>query len=122
MKRHFLFSFFCVFILCSQVAYAETTIYGISIPGLHEKNKSGVYDKIIDEKLLKPGLANLKILPPKKAEDSFSKCKDCCFSPANLSEEFYDFGNDVVKTNPMGIAKIFIFTSKGKKTINNLLD
>lgn len=102
------------------MVYAETTIYGIEIPGLHENNKSGVYDKIIDDLLIKPGLANLQVLPPAKAEDNFSNCKDCCFSPANLNKEFYNFGDDVVKTNPMGIAKIYIFTGKGQKTINNL--
>ncbi len=122
MKRNFLLSVFCILVLCSQVVYAETTIYGIEIPGLHEKNKSGAYDKIIDETLLKPGLANLKVLPPAKAEDNFSKCTDCCFSPANTNEEFYDFGKDVVKTKPMGIAKIYIFTGNGQKTINNLSD
>lgn len=120
MKRHFLLSFFCILVLSAQVVYAETTIYGIEIPGLHERSKSGVYDKIIDDVLLKPGLANLKVLPPAKAEDSFSKCTGCCFSPANTNAEFYNFGADVVKTKPMGIAKIYIFTGKGQKTINDL--
>ncbi len=122
MKRHFLLSLFCILVLCPQVAYTETTIYGIEIPGLHEKNKSGEYDKIIDKTLLKSGLANLKILSPAKAEKNFSNCKDCCFSPANMNEEFYDFGKDVIKTKPMGIAKIYIFTGNGQKVINNLSD
>nr|WP_319492843.1 transporter substrate-binding domain-containing protein [uncultured Desulfobacter sp.] len=120
MKRYSIFSLIFICLIWSTMVYAEPTIYAIEIPGLHEKSLGGEYDKIIDKVLLKPGLATLKILPPAKVIDIFSKCDNCCFSPANLNKEFYDFGDDVVKTKPMNIAKIYIFTAKGKETFNDL--
>ncbi len=118
------FSLVALFVLfaCSQFVYAETTIYSIEIPGLHERNGGGDYDKIIDKTLIKPGLAKMRTLPPAKAENEFSKCTNCCFSPANKNPEFYDYGDDIIKTKPMGVAKVYIFTGKGQKIISNLSD
>ncbi len=122
MGRYFLKAVLFVFFACSQVVYAQTTIYSIEIPGMHDKDGSGGYDKIIEKSLIKPGLATLENFPPAKAENEFSKCTNCCFSPANKNPEFYDFGDDIVKTNPMGVAKIYIFTGKGQKSISRLSD
>ena len=41
-------------------------------------------------------------------------------SPANKNPDFYEYGDDVVVTNAMSIAKVYIFTGKGKAIISDL--
>lgn len=99
---------------------AQTQIIGIEIPGLHEKSGAGAYDQIINTILVEDGSARLEVYPPARAEHLFSKCTDCCFSPANKNPEFYDYGDDIVQTDPMSTAKIYIFTAAGQPVISNL--
>jgi hypothetical protein len=105
-----------------SIANAQVLIIGLDIPGLHQKDGNGDYDKIINQKLVKSGKATLKVLPPARAESNFMKCNNCCFSPANQNPEFYDFGKEYIQTKPMGIAKIYIWTKRGSKAIDNLND
>ena len=107
-------------LIFSTVTLAEVNIYAIDIPGLHEKNGGGIYDNLINEALVSEGKASLKVLPPARAEHSFANCTNCCISPANLNSEFYDFGSDVVQTEPMGIAKIHIFSQPGAPVLTSL--
>ncbi len=104
----------------STTAFAQTTIYAIDIPGLHEKGGQGIYDKIINKALVAPGKASLQVLPPARVEKNFANCNNCCWSPANLNTEFYDFGSDVVETEAMGVAKIYIFSAPGKPAYASL--
>jgi hypothetical protein len=122
MKHFFLILAIAILAAWSQDVWSETIIYGTEIPGLHQIDGMGAYDKIINEILIKPGLASLQVHPPKRTEKNFSTCQNCCFSPANKNPDFYDFGEDIVKTEPMNTAKVYIFTAKGQKTINRLED
>ncbi len=109
----------------SRVAHSKTVIYGVKIPGVHEENKSGIYDKFIDRILLKPDLATFILLPPARAVKEFSNCKNCCLTPMNPSKDLKDklkFGNDVIYTDTIGFSKMFIFTGKDKKVISKLSD
>lgn len=103
-----------------SVANAQVLVIGIDIPGLHQKNGGGDYDKIINQSLVKAGKATLKVMPPARAESEFKRCSNCCFSPANKNPEFYDFGDDYIQTKPMGIAKIYIWSKIGSKAIDSL--
>ena len=82
----------------------------------------GVYDQIFMETVVKAKLAKIKILPPFRAEKMFADCQNCCFSPANKDPEFYDFGDDILKSDPMNTAKIYIFVNQGQPSINRLED
>lgn len=104
----------------SLVAHSQTTIYAIDIPGLHEKSGGGVYDKMINDSLVASGKAKIEVFPPARVEKSFENCQNCCFSPANLNPEFYNFGADVVVTAPMGVAKIYIFAKPGEAAYASL--
>ncbi|MEH6347143.1 MAG: ABC transporter substrate-binding protein [Bermanella sp.] len=101
--------------LLSASLWAEVTVIGTDIPGLHQKDGKGVYDMIINETLLSKGLATLTVLPPARAEAQFESCQNCCFSPANKNPDFYDFGGDVMVSDPMNVAKVYIFSAPGKK-------
>ena len=107
-------------LIFSATTLAEVTIYAIDIPGLHEKSGGGIYDKPIADALVSTGQATVTVLPPARAENSFADCTNCCLSPANLSAEFYDYGSDVVQTEPMGTAQIFIFSQPNGAVISSL--
>jgi len=96
------------------------TIYALKLDGLHQKDGKGAYDMIINESLPSSNGAKLEVKPPAYAEKLFSKCTNCCISPANKSPEFYDYGADTVESKAMNYAKIYIYTPKGSATINSL--
>ena len=105
---------------CSIHAGANVSIIGIDIPGLHDSKGGGAYDQIINEAAVSTGLASLKVFPPARAEAQFASCTNCCFSPANKNQEFYDFGADITQTLPMNVAKIYIFSPPGSAEISSL--
>ena len=107
-------------LICNSVFSATTTIIGTDIKGLHQTDGKGEYDQIINKTLVSKGLATLKILPPARAESEFIACANCCWSPANLNKEFYNFNFEPKVTEPMGVAKIYIFTAPGKPVLDNL--
>jgi len=111
-----------IYFLTLGTLLAEVKIIAIEIPGLHQKDGKGVYDQILEETVVKNHLATVHLYPPARAEKMFSECQNCCFSPANKNQEFYDFGDDIVQTHPMNIAKIYIFVNKGQRPIHRLED
>jgi hypothetical protein len=112
----------CLLALFSGALWAQVNIIGTDIPGLHQKDGKGVYDVIINQTLVSKGLGSLKVLPPARAEAEFSSCQNCCFSPANKNPEFYDFGGDVSKSEPMNVAKVYIFSAPGKSAFGGYGD
>ncbi len=108
--------------LLSTSLWAQVNIIGTDIPGLHQKDGKGVYDMIINQTLLSKDLATLKVLPPARAEAQFESCQNCCFSPANKNPDFYNFGSDVMVSEPMNVAKVYIFSAPGKKAIASYAD
>jgi len=104
----------------SSSLWAETTIIGVEIPGLHQKDGGGVYDVIINGALVSTGMAKLKVLPPARADADFEACQNCCYSPANKNPEFYSFGSDIVESEPMDVAKVYIFSPPGKGVYSSL--
>ncbi|KPA11488.1 Extracellular solute-binding protein, family 3 [Candidatus Magnetomorum sp. HK-1] len=124
MRKTIFTSILCLsfFFVSYGLLFAEVIIYGIEIPGLHQKDGKGVYDLILKETVVKAKLATLKIYPPARAEKTFADCQNCCFSPANKNPEFYEFGDDIVQTDPMNFAKIYIFVNQGQPPIYRLED
>lgn len=112
----------CYLALFSSVLCAEVTIIGTDIPGLHQQDGKGVYDVIVNQTLVSKGLGALKVLPPARAEAEFKSCQNCCFSPANKNPEFYDFGGDVSVSEPMNVAKVYIFSAPGKRPFSSYAD
>jgi len=106
--------------LFSATVQSEVSVFALDIPGLHQKDGGGEYDKIINKAVVQSGKAKVVVLPPARAEAEFDKCTNCCLSPANKNPDFYEYGDDVVATKAMSVAKVFIFTGKGKAIINDL--
>ncbi len=106
-------------VMCSYL-WAETTIIGVEIPGLHQKDGGGVYDVILNGILVSTGVASLKVLPPARADAGFEACQNCCYSPANKNPEFYSFGSDTKESDPMDVAKVYIFSAPGKSVYSSL--
>lgn len=96
------------------------TVISPVIPGLHQIDQKGVFDIVINKLLVEKGLAIHKVLPTKRSYVEFDKCKSCCFSPDNLDPLFQAPNADLVETRPINIAKIYIFTRKGEKTLSHL--
>lgn len=122
MRKSIFTSFFFLFCISSSLLGSEVMIIGIEVQGLHQKDRKGVYDQIITETVVKARLAILNVYPPARAARNFSNCQNCCFSPANENPEFYEFGENVVQTDPMNFAKIYIFVPPGKSPISHLED
>ena len=114
LRLFFLLSFA---IINSHIAFASdrVAIYSISIPGLHQEDGQGDYDKIINDGIAQVGQVNFSLLPPKRAFAAFQKCSNCCISPANLNPDFYDFKQDIhiIASKPMAVAKIYVFSGPG---------
>ena len=108
--------------LAPQVIAAEVNIYGLDIPGLHQKDGNGVYDQVIGA-LQKEGVeTKLSVMPPNRAFKMLENCASCCVSPANKSAEFYEYGQDYVTTDAMFTAKIFAWTLPDTPPISDLSD
>ncbi len=106
---------FSAFLFLSTSLFAEVSIIGLEIPGLHQNDGQGVYDKIVNQTVVRKRLANLNVYPPSRAEELFGTCENCCLTPANKNPEFYDFPSHIV-------AKIYIFVKQGAKVISKLKD
>ena len=110
----------CVCLITPFYAIAEVEIFAIDIPGLHQKDGGGSYDKIIVNALSDEIKNTILVLPGKRALLRFSRCQNCCYTPSNINPNFYHHSADTVATAPMNIAKIYIFTPRGQPTISNL--
>lgn len=86
------------------------TLYSQSIPGLFQEDKKGAYDKVIQ--ILTQAQPNFvhKVIPNNRAFRTFTHCQNCCYAPANLSLNFYDFGEDIVATQLINTAKAYIIS------------
>ncbi|OUS02436.1 hypothetical protein A9Q81_08615 [Gammaproteobacteria bacterium 42_54_T18] len=106
--------------LFSTTVQSEVSVFALDIPGLHQKDGKGEYDKIISKAVVQSGKAKVVVLPPARAEAEFTKCNNCCLSPANKNPDFYEYGDNVVVTKAMSVAKVYIFTGKGEAIISDL--
>ncbi|MFK8083600.1 MAG: substrate-binding periplasmic protein [Granulosicoccus sp.] len=106
----------------APLSFAGVTFFAYDIPGLYQKDGGGVYDKIVSKLIVDEGTGKLKVLPGIRAENSFANCQNCCITPANTNPAFYDFGSDVVATEPMNNAEIYIFSKRGAPPIDNVDD
>ena len=111
-----------ILLLLSTSLFSEVSIIGLEIPGLHQNDGQGVYDKIVNQTVVRKRLAKLDVYPPGRAELVFKTCENCCLTPANKNPEFYNFSKDIVESDSMNTAKIYIFVKKGEKTIFKLED
>lgn len=102
--------------------FAQAQIIAYEIPGLHQQDKNGAYDNVLQKVVVADGLATLDILPPARAERTFETCQNCCITPVNNNPEFYDFTEDVVATAPINHARIYIFSPPGSPTVNSLTE
>lgn len=95
-------------------------IFTLDIPGLHNKDGQGAYDIIIKKIMADQYTIVLQPLPPKRALAYFKRCNSCCFSPGNTDVNFYDFDRQARETEPMTVAKIFIFSAYGSEPFRSL--
>ena len=97
-------------LLTNSLNAQALTLYSQSIPGLFQEDKKGAYDQVI--KHLTQDLTDFKhaVMPNNRAYRAFSHCQNCCYSPANLNSDFYDFGEDIVATQPINTAKAYIIS------------
>ncbi len=112
---------YTLFISFSLLA-SEVEIIAYEIPGLHQGDGLGAYDKIVSETVIHSQLASLNVYPPARAEGSFSNCQNCCISPANKNDEFLWANENFLQTEPMAIAKVYIFVAPGQLPIYRLED
>ena len=105
-------------LVMSSFSVMATEVITNIIPGLHDKKGTGEYDLIIKQ------VASVQLvpLPTIRAEQSFQRSSDKCFSPANKNPDFYPnyINSDIIESKPMGIAKVYIFTAPGKPVISSL--
>lgn len=108
-------------IFSASQAYAEgVKIYGLDIPGLHQKDGQGVYDLVL-EKVSEQGVKmDVSVLPLIRAEKLLETCESCCLTPANKSPDFYDYGDDYITSDTMFTAKVFAWTLPGTPPISSL--
>jgi len=108
-------------IFLAPYVHAEgITIYGLDIPGLHQKDGQGVYDLVL-KKVSEQGVdTKLFVLPVNRAEKLLKACKSCCLTPANKSTDFYDYGDEYITTDSMFTAKIFAWTLPDTPPISSL--
>ena len=91
----------------------------MEIPELHQEDGQGVYDQVI-AKVVPNTDIEIDILPINRAIDNFQTCQNCCYSPSNKDPKFYNCDTAVVETEPMNVAKIFIFSAYNQQPISNL--
>lgn len=99
---------------------AQVQIIGYEIPGLHQQDKAGVYDQILQKVVIADGMAILDVYPPARAERTFKNCQNCCITPVNNNPEFYDFVGNVVSTAAINHARIYIFSPPGSEPFHSL--
>jgi len=104
----------------------QIEIINILIPGLHSADLSGKYDLYLKRKMRKSSFNDYKIevLRARYAFHRFEKCTNCCISPVNFNQSFYDFNKEEYYTTkkPLGIAKIYIWTLAERGPISRLSD
>ena len=122
MRTSIFISFLALLSISPSPLFAEVMIIGIEIPGLHQRDGTGDYDQLITETVIKSGQATLEVYPPAGAKYNFSNCQNCCFSPVTKNPEFFEFSEDFTQTDPINIAKIYIFVNKGQQPISRLED
>jgi len=110
-----IFSTFWVFAQAKKV-----DIYALEIPMLHQVDGQGFYDIKIANILAGSDKAKVHVLPPERAIRNFEHCDNCCYSPANLNSEFYDFDSSIRQTKAMGIAKVYIFVGFDQPILNTV--
>lgn len=112
--RKFLLSLTCLVVPSYSYAVEVVTM---EIPGVLDLNGNGVYDIVIKQETN----AKIMCMPNKRAFEYFDKCKSCCMAPLNTSTEFYAYSpKDYIESNPLGIAKVYIFTKPGTPPISDL--
>ena len=125
-NKYYLLFIKMIFLYFNLIHYcyadSKVKILTLEIPGLHQEHHNGYYDKIINEILIKPGFAVLTTLPIKRGIMAFeNQCEKCCISPANMDPNFHPYqGTQYLQTDPMGIAKAFVFTPIGELAIKSL--
>lgn len=122
MIKNNLFILTIVFTLMSgKVVMGEETgkitVYAMEIEGLFEKDKSGLYDKFFQNL----SAVKLVTLPIARTAVEFEKCTNCCYAPVNMNKEFYPYTEEnYIESNPMGTAKLFIFSKNRIYTLDTL--
>ncbi|MDB5820022.1 MAG: hypothetical protein JWQ11_3662 [Rhizobacter sp.] len=98
--------------LHQQASCAEPKIGATLIPGVFEADKSGDYDKAMAALRTASGLA-LEVLsqPPARVEEDLRQHKIDCMVPFDV--RFWTGSEKLVNSEPVNVAKIFIFTKAG---------
>jgi len=106
----------------ASACLADINIISFAIPGLHQSNGQGAYDKVINQLEYSEEPFQLTMLPPARAKAQFLMCKNCCISPTNMNPDFYGYQAPMVETLPMNTAKIYAFTARHTQAISGGLE
>ena len=105
-------------LLLPLTAVADIKLGAYVIPGVLEANKSGDYDKILQKVGEAGGVpVNYAVLPAARLEDEFKAGSLDCIFP--LDARFWD-GSEKLNTEPVNIAKIYIFSKAGEGPYTSL--
>ena len=98
----------------------DANTHAFPIEGLHNEKSSGLYDRIISKAAEHGSEVKTDLVAPNRAFTEFSSKDVPCLVPANTNDFFYDYGDGVVQSDPMFIAKIYIFTPRGSEPITDV--
>ena len=109
-----------IFACASQSFANDVQIYGLDIPGLHQKDGGGIYDIVLQKVSEKGVHSKLSVVPLNRAHKNLENCASCCATPANKSADFYDYGDDYITSDAMFVAKVFAWTLPDAPAISDL--
>ncbi|MBE9065028.1 ABC transporter substrate-binding protein, partial [cf. Phormidesmis sp. LEGE 11477] len=100
---------------------SDNSVAALQVDGLFQKDGQGIYDQVFAavEKHA-DGLIESQTVAPNRAFQDFESGKVACLSPANTNTNFYQFGFATTQSNPMSVAKIYIFTKAGSAPVSDL--
>jgi len=104
--------------LLPLAAWADVKLGAYVIPGVLETNHSGDYDKILKKVGMAGGMPmSYAVLPAARLEDEFKAGSLDCIFPVDA--RFWG-GSEKLNTEPLNVAKIYIFSKAGDGPYTNL--
>ena len=121
MKRLSCVLFLCALMMLSTTCAGAADIVALQINGLHQHDGRGAYDRLLVGAKAKGVRFTSEVVTPSRAFLEFENGRSLCVSPANNNEDYYRFDFPVVATQPMSIARVYIFSPPGKKPFSSIV-
>jgi ABC-type amino acid transport substrate-binding protein len=104
--------------LLAGQAHAAPKIGAQAIPGVFEVDKSGDYDKVLAQIAASGVPLDYVVVAPGRAEAEFKEGKLDCLAPADA--RFWTTQEKLVNSEPLNVAKIFLFSRPGEGPYTSL--